>query len=435
MSGGLDRRRLLQAGGAGLAAALFSSPAARAAELVAAPASTGPATASRGKPLGTKVYVLVVDGCRPTEIAPLLTPRLARLKAAGTWYSNARSMPVAETIPNHMMMMTGVRPDRSGVPANSIFDRAERVVRDLDRPSDLRFPTLLDRLRRCGLVTASVLSKEYLFGIVGTRANYRWEPAPTLPITEHAPDVFTTDAAIAMVDAHDPDFMFVNLGDIDRFGHSDPTGPSTLAAARKLALADTDVQVGRFVDHLVATGRWPRTTLIVLADHSMDWSLPTNVISLGARFDADPLLTGRTAIAQNGGADLLYWIGPAGSRSAALNRMRSIALGTPGVLSVLSPSSLRLGTRAGDLVVYCKPGWRFSDPKPTSNPIPGNHGHPATFPIPFLVSGGRSVLRRGAVVTKEIRTIDVAPLVGSIFGLPTPSGGYDGVLHREWVRT
>jgi predicted AlkP superfamily pyrophosphatase or phosphodiesterase len=29
-------------------------------------------------------------------------------------------MPVMETIPNHVMMMTGVRPDRSGVPAHAV---------------------------------------------------------------------------------------------------------------------------------------------------------------------------------------------------------------------------------------------------------------------------------------------------------------------------
>ena len=46
---------------------------------------------------------------------------------------------------------------------------------------------------------------------------------PTLPITGHAPDVFTMEAALTMLDEFDPSLMFVNLGDIDRFGHADLT--------------------------------------------------------------------------------------------------------------------------------------------------------------------------------------------------------------------
>jgi len=37
--------------------------------------------------------------------------------------------------------------------------------------------------------------------------------------------------------------------------------------------------------------------LILLADHSMDWSRPDRLISLAPVFDADPLLAGRVTIA------------------------------------------------------------------------------------------------------------------------------------------
>ncbi len=88
-------------------------------------------------------------------------------------------MPIMETIPNHVMMMTGVRPDRSGVPANSVYDRDEKTVRDLDRAKDLHFPTVIERLNRHGYTTGTVLSKEYLYGVFGTRATHRWEPQPS----------------------------------------------------------------------------------------------------------------------------------------------------------------------------------------------------------------------------------------------------------------
>ncbi len=373
----------------------------------------------------TRVYVLVVDGCRPDELRPELMPNLCALRDAGTHFPNARSLPVMETIPNHCMMMTGVRPQRSGVPANSVYDRAADVVRDLDQATDLTFPTVLERLRQAGRTTATVLSKQYLYGIFGTRATYRWEPQPVLPVTGHAPDLATMDALLAMVRDADPDLVFCNLGDVDRVGHADLTG-LTLAAARTAALLDTDYQVGRFMTMLKDTGRWSSGVVIVLADHSMDWSYPWALVSLTATLDADPLLAGRVRIAQNGGADLLYFTGSDLERPAALTRIKTLVAAQPGVLSVHTPDELRLGRRAGDVVAFCRQGWRFSDPQVYSNPIPGNHGHPATEPIPFLISGGSPLVARGLTSSLAVHTIDVAPTIGTVFGLPDPKGGYDG---------
>lgn len=414
------RRQFLKIAAAGGAAVVLSSAQG---EAWASPA-TGP-TGGR-----VRSYVLVVDGCRPDEITPALTPNLAALREAGTNFPAARSLPVMETIPNHVMMMTGVRPDRSGVPANSAYDRAEGVVRDLDRPADLRFPTLLERLRERGHTTGSVLSKKYLFGIFGERATYRWEPQPLLPVTGHAPDAATMDALLAMVAGPDPDVVFANLGDIDRVGHSDLSG-TTLRAARETALATTDLQVGRFVEHLKVTGKWESSVLMVLADHSMDWSIPTNVVSVDLILQSRPDLQGKVAIAQNGGADLLYWTAPEAERAAGMSAVAGLVAGHPGVLSVHSPTDLRLGPEAGDLVAFCRAGWRFSDPYVASNPIPGNHGHPATEPIPFFIAGGSPLVVRAAVSSEPARTVDVAPTVGSIYGLKPPAGGYDGVARTS----
>ncbi|HZJ05620.1 MAG TPA: alkaline phosphatase family protein [Nocardioidaceae bacterium] len=408
----LDRRSFLRVGAAAGATYLFSSSP-------AAPA----ASAARSR---KRVYVLVVDGCRPDEIGSGLMPRLQALRDGGTNFPRARSLPIMETIPNHVMMMTGVRPDRSGVPANVIYDRREQVIRDMDRPADLHYPTVIERLNRDGLTTGTVLSKEYLFGIFGKRATHRWEPGPiVIPVSGHAPDQSTMDAALAMVEEFDPNLVFVNLGDCDRAGHSDVTGP-TAQAVRRAALVSSDTQVGRFVDMLTSTGRWRNSVMVVLADHSMDWSLPNRLISLQPAFDADGLLAGKVQIAQNGGADLLYWIGRDNRRRAAVDRMRTIARATPGVLSTHSGADLKLGARAGDLIAYCKSGWRFSDPAPLSNPIPGNHGHPATRPIPFFLAGGSRLVGSGVSSPRLAHTIDVAPTVGKIFGLGEPRGGYDG---------
>ena len=124
MSVRTSRRTLVTAGAAGL---LFSSMA-------------SPALAARGR---KRAYVLVVDGCRPDEITPTLTPTLAALRDGGLDHPRATSLPIMETIPNHVMMMTGVRPDRNGVPANKIYDRTHKLLRDMNRQSDIRYPTII----------------------------------------------------------------------------------------------------------------------------------------------------------------------------------------------------------------------------------------------------------------------------------------------------
>jgi len=414
------RRAVLGAAGAGALISTASSPT---------PAQARAAKRAPRFPR-RRAYVLVVDGCRPDEIDEGLTPNLAALRGGGLRYPRASSMPVMETIPNHVMMMTGVRPDRSGVPANSIFDRILGDTRDMDRATDIKVRTVIERLNRAGHRTATVLSKEYLYGVFGERATARWEPQPIIPVSGHAPDAFTMRAALSMLDEVDPHLMFVNLGDIDRVGHSDLTGGLGIKAARRAALAETDVQVGRFVDELKSSGRWASSMVIVLADHSMDWSTPDQVVSLSGVLEADSLLAGKVQIACNGGADLVYWTGPVADRAIAVQRIRALAKDVPGVLATHDRTNpwLRLGPEAGDVVAFCRSGWRFSDPDPvSSNPIPGNHGHPATRNIPFFISGGSPLVPKGKASPRHARTVDVAPTVAAYFGLKrAPKGGYDG---------
>jgi hypothetical protein len=404
-----DRRTVLKVAGVSGAALAFSTTA-------------GAAHAATTR----RAYVVVVDGCRPGEIDDMAN--LKALRDDGTWYPAARSLPVMETLPNHVMMMTGCRPARNGVPANSIYDRGEGAVRDCARPTDIAVTTIIDQLNASGRTTGTVLSKEYLYSVFGERATHRWEPFPVIPVSGHSPDVATMDAALAMLDEFDPSMMFVNLGDVDRVGHSDLTG-TTLKAARTAALASTNLQVGRLVDRLKSTGKWDSSMVLVLADHSMDWSLPQQTISLTSAFDADPSLSGNFQIAQNGGADLVYWTGPPADRSAGLATMRAIALETPGVFEahrIDTTPALRLGAKAGDLIVWCKAGWRFSDPGPQSNPIPGNHGHPATGPIPFFIGGGSPLVRKGIARSATAHTMDVAPTLGAYFGIKAPASGWEG---------
>ena len=235
-----------------------------------------------------------------------------------------------------------------------------------------------------------------------------------------------------MVEEFDPNLVFVNLGDIDRFGHSrrhrhhrarrraarrSPTPTCRWAASSTCCKSIRPLGATRCV--------------IVLADHSMDWSLPHQVDQPAAALDADPLLAGKVQIAENGGADLLYWTGPDGQRDAAIARMRRIATAQPGVLAAhdRQPTRpwLRLGARGRRRGGLLQGGLAVQRPASRPrNPIPGNHGHPATRPIPFFLGGGHPAVPRRADL------LGPGPHRGrrahgrAVLRARRPRGGYDG---------
>ena len=374
--------------------------------------------------------MLVLDGCRPDEIGSGLMPTVQALRDGGKNYPRASSLPIMETIPNHVMMMTGVRPDRSGVPANSIYDRALGDVRDMDRASDIRTTTVINQLNRSGRTTGTVLSKEYLYGVFGTRATHRWEPQPVIPVSGHAPDVFTVDAAISMVEEFDPHLVFVNLGDIDRLGHSDVTGTTVKAARRRGAgrhrpageAVRGHAEVHRQVGHLDAgRARRPLDGLVAAAPGDQPAAAARRRPAARGQGPDRPERRRRPPL-----LDRLRRQARRGDRPDARGSRRPTPACWRRTTGKASRPWLRLGARAGDVVVWCKAGWRFSDPSQTSNPIPGNHGHPATYPIPFFLAGGHPAVPRRATSSGHARTQDVAPTVAAFFGLAAPRGGWDG---------
>ena len=396
-----------------------------------------------------RVYVIVVDGLHPDEVGPL-TPTLSELKANGTWYENARAVMIAETLPNHVAMMTGVVPAKNGIVANDYFNVATQAITRMQNPELIEAPTLVTRLEgdECAgnVSTATIQSKTYLFNIfkkggVQNQADFHWQPFPVIPVSEHAPDAATMEAFLQWLvfdDRPTPHFTFVNLGDVDRSGHADPSGNVGLPAFRQSSLTHTDTQLRVLVETLKLLGAWESTVLIVVSDHSMDWSLPTNVINLA------PVVGGAGQVVQNGGGEMIYLNDPTAQNIAA---MAATIEAVPGVeiavTATSDPSLEELGldhpTNTGHLVAFAQDGWRFSDPSTTSNPIPGNHGHAVTQPSVLLVTGGHPLLAAPNTVTGTALVADdipeaplglnvygnlnVAPTVAALFGLST--AGYD----------
>jgi hypothetical protein len=190
----------------------------------------------------------------------------------------------------------------------------------------------------------------------------------------------------------------------------------------------------------------------------MDWSLPTSTVSLFPQFQADPLLMGEVAVAQNGGAALYSLLDRESPQAAErLARMRQIAVATEGVDEALYrlPNPLDGGEehwvgrvhpdwhqthpRSGDLLMTVEDGLRASEPGPVSNPIPGNHGMSSTVRIPTIVSGGIGVTQRTVPgdpspfvrADDQAENVDMAPTAAWLLGVQPPAGGFDGRVLSE----
>ena len=405
------------------------------------------------------VYVIVVDGLHPDQV-DVLMPSLQAFRDASTSYEQSRAVMVAETIPNHVAMMTGVYPERNGVAVNDYWSRTGEVEdAKLSDPALVTANTLFTTLaRRCRAVrTSAVLSKEYLYSIFtsggrNVAAGDHWDPRPTM-IPEpdaHTIDTLTTDAVIERIPTSD--FMFVNLGDVDRAGHIDESGAAGVAGFQTFARMQTDRNVERILQAIRDAGRWEQSVVFVLSDHSMDWSAPQGFIQL-----APDLPEGLAAIGK-GGAETIYLTNPrARNAGALLKRARDLALATDGVEhawyvrpnradrrpGTVVPASLHLASpNAGDLILFAEDGWRFADPTHPENPIPGSHGHFVTRHNTFMVGGGAPFLRAPrsvapsrpdpgpmATLPEQSENVDVAPTVAWLLGLPT--GAYQGRVLRE----
>ena len=235
---------------------------------------------SAGAAMATPLILVSIDGLRSDDLDRGITPNLSALAAQGVRAPMHPSFP-AKTYPNHYAMVTGLRPDRSGMVDNAIqdpaipgvtFKTADRsTVRDR-RWWDQAEPTWVTA-ERAGIVTASMFWPGAEAAIQGVRPRY--SPAFRMEM----PAAARVDQVLAWLDlpkARRPAFITLYLDTVDTAGHRHgPGSPQSMAAIRGV-----DAAVGRLRTGLRRRGIEPN--LIVVSDHGMAATPPGQHISMDA---------------------------------------------------------------------------------------------------------------------------------------------------------
>ncbi|MDB5465422.1 MAG: type phosphodiesterase/nucleotide pyrophosphatase family protein [Phenylobacterium sp.] len=246
------------------------------AALGAALALAACATASSPPPAAPLTILISIDGFRSDYLDRGVTPTLSSLAAHGVRGTMRPSFP-SKTFPNHYALITGLRPDRSGIVDNTIYDPAIPGVKfsmsDKSTTGDARWwneaTPIWVTAERAGLRTAVMFWPGSDAPIQGVRPS-RW-----MPFNQALPAAARTDQLLAWLDvpaAQRPRFGTLYFDEVDTAGHD--FGPDS--AEVNAAAARTDAAIARLVDGLKARGIV--ANLVIVADHGMAATPPDQKI-------------------------------------------------------------------------------------------------------------------------------------------------------------
>lgn len=233
-----------------------------------APAAPVESAAPKPKLRPTPLLLISIDAYRYDYIDRHLSPTLEMLARTGV---HARSMQPAFpslTFPNHYTIVTGLRPDQTGIVANTMDDASlgHFSLGNRAAVSDGRWwngaVPLWESADRQGLRTATMFWPGSEAAIHGLRPDY-WKP-----FNDSVTPDERVDQVLAWLDlppAQRPSFLTLYFDAVDHAGHeSGPDSPQVDDALR-----GTDEAMSRLVAGLKQRGLFEHINIIVLSDHGM----------------------------------------------------------------------------------------------------------------------------------------------------------------------
>ncbi len=163
----------------------------------------------------------------------------------------AKTTAVSITLPSHVSMLTGVSPRVHGIEWNSDLP--------LSRPVYPAVPTLFEVARKAGYTTAMVAGKSK-FNTLNKPGTIDFVSAPA---TEFCSDDEVAGHAVEIINAHQPQLLFVHFPGADVMGHALGWGSKEQLAA----IENIDADIGKVLKAIDDQKLSDSTYVIVTADH------------------------------------------------------------------------------------------------------------------------------------------------------------------------
>src|SRR3569623_1058268 len=400
-----------------LAAALSACAAPPPPQMAAAPASAearAPAT-----------ILVSIDGFRPDYLDRGVTPNINALAAGGISASMRPSYP-SKTFPNHLTIVTGRRPDKTGIATNKMLDTA-RPGETFTMQSDDPFwwnaaEPIWVPAEKAGIRTATAFWTGSHVAWGGHRAS-EW---PNALVGGTRPEAWTQfNMAISdrqrvdiVVDwlrrpaATRPRFITRYFDEVDTAGHQyGPFDPHTTAA-----VASVDSAIGRLRDQVAALGQ--PVNFVIVADHGMAAISTDRVLVLDQFSNADDY-----DVVEDG---VYASITPQPGKEAAVEKA---LLGPHGDLLTCYrkgdvPERFHYGKNPRVPAILCMPdtGWTVLVHPPKHKIEGGAHGYDNFSPdmLALFIANGPAIRPLGKIASFD--NVDVDPLLRDLIGLPAGQG-------------
>ena len=154
--------------------------------------------------MSEKVILILVDGMRPDGMMACGHEYPKKFVSEASYSLSARTVMPSVTLPCHMSLFHSVDPDRHGILSNTYVPQVRPIV------------GLFDRLDMYGKKCAFLYTWEELRDLSRPDHLHR-----ALCLNQHKQtdtDIKITDEAIRYINAEEPDFLFLYLGETDEVG-------------------------------------------------------------------------------------------------------------------------------------------------------------------------------------------------------------------------
>ena len=379
------------------------------------------------------VTILVsIDGFRADYLARGVTPHLAALASGGIEAPMRPSFPT-KTFPNHWAIVTGDRPDRNGIVANSMED-ASRPDEKFTMASDDPYwwndaEPIWVTAEKAGIRTATMFwpgsnvpwggtqDKEFPRAVHGGTRPSDWAQFnQQIGATQRVNMVL--DVLRRPADTR-PAFVTLYFDTVDTAGHVyGPDAPETTAA-----LTEVDTHIGELIAGLKALGQ--SANIVVVADHGMAARSTDRIIALDKV--ASP-------------ADYrIVESGPYASLTALPGREKALEAALLKPTQHMQcwrkneiPARFHYGTHRRIPPYFClaDTGWEIQATAPKKEITGGNHGWDDRAPEmqALFIANGPS-FATGARPPAGFANVDVYPLIARLIGVtPRASDGDSAAL-------